>query len=144
MKRVALLYLEPNSKSYGDHHKFAQCSTCPMWSGPEYNVCSIHGKNFTVKGTATCGLYVNGKPMGKMAYEHAHAFVTPDQSGFEDREVRCENCHYFHGNCILFKSLGIDDEVSPVGCCNANEAKKKPTKSEKSAEKPSNRFFKKS
>lgn len=144
MKREALLYMEPNSKSYGDPHKFAQCSTCPMWAGDEYNVCSIHGKKVPVKGTATCGLYVNGEPMGKMAYEHAMPFVTPAQSGLEDRDVRCENCNYYHGSCVLFETLGMDPDVEATGCCNANEAiEKKESKKHTSAEKPATGFFKK-
>lgn len=128
--RSAFLYLEPDEKSHGNHKEFAQCATCPLWTGKDHLTCVIHGKKLEVLGTDTCALYVNGKPMPEMAGKEK-PYVTTEESGFEKRQVRCENCLYFQpvgGLCKLFFMLDsefpddfeLGSKVAALGCCNAN------------------------
>lgn len=132
IERDAFLYLEPGlyrKDFYGSEKEFAQCSTCPMWTGKHHNTCTIHGKNIKVTGDMTCYLYVNGQPMPEMAGKE-HKNVIPEESGLIRRPVRCENCKSFdNGVCRLFQFLNIaapnlfdmDINVKWAGCCNANK-----------------------
>lgn len=133
--RSAFLYLEPTDKSYGSPEKYAQCATCMMWTGEQNLTCTIHGDKETLEvGEGdTCGFYVNGMPMPSMAGKE-HASVRPQESGFERRQVRCENCRLFtpkegdRGICEGYKLLNedspdnfdMDMDVAKHGCCNAN------------------------
>ena len=122
-----------------------------MWMGEERKRCSIHGPEIEVTGDATCGLYVNGKPMVEMAGKE-HTQVTPDESGLEKREVRCENCDFFKkpSICSLYEQLNqmsdshfdLDKEVYHLGCCNANSPIK-PKEELPERERPSEAFFRK-
>ncbi len=123
--RAAFLYIEPR----GDGKSFAQCSSCPMWKTAKHNLCSIHGEGLVVHGQDTCGLYVEGMPMEDAP---VHKFVTPEESGFERRQVRCENCVSFkRGQCNLYVQLNhmdpgtyyLDPRVKAKACCNANRPK---------------------
>lgn len=110
---------------------FAQCSSCMMWA-PDKDRCAIHGGRVEVRGTMSCGLYVHGDPKGDGM--GMVAAVTPEESGLEDRRMRCENCGWFRqtaeeaGTCRLYVLLNniprspfrLDDRVSADGCCNAN------------------------
>lgn len=123
--RAALIYLEPKKVK----KDFAQCSTCPMWTGPKHNTCTIHGRKTTVTGTMSCSFYVEGKPMPDEA-GHEMAAVTPEESGLVDRKVRCENCKYGDSKramCTLYEQLNevlpetfdLDVKIKPEACCNA-------------------------
>src|SRR5690348_5244100 len=118
----AFLYLDPR----GDKNKFAQCSTCTNFTG---STCAIFDKKFPVKATDTCGLYTHGKPDSSKK-GHEVESVTPEEAGFLNQEVRCENCVYGDGKrkmCLLFEKLNstmpdkfsLDPNIDPKGCCNA-------------------------
>ena len=125
--RDAFLYLDPR---FAPKTRFAQCSTCRDWVTDDRR-CVIHGPKITVRGTASCGLYVWGVP--KPAGAATRALVTPEESGLVDREVRCENCTWFEddGECGLYHLLNerlgetfdLDVKVDAHGCCNAQEPK---------------------
>lgn len=121
--RDAFLYLDPRAP----RDRFAQCSTCRDWVTGDRR-CVIHGPKVTVKGSMSCGLYVNGSPQPPQTATYAR--VTPEESGLVDREVRCENCRFFGDDeCGLFRLLNdhmgdyfdLDVKVHAQGCCNANE-----------------------
>ena len=125
VERVAFLYLEPKQKKHEE--QFAQCSTCVMWTDKPKNKCHIHGPSVEVKGSMSCGFYVEGDPMEDGPIR---TLVTPDESGLIDASVRCENCVSYDSDtsiCRLFKTLNTkvglefnaDPNVQPKGCCNA-------------------------
>jgi len=131
--RASFLYMEPSRNSYGKPSGFANCRTCMMWTGDKHETCAIHGKKLKVEGGDTCGLYVNGKPHTEMAGKEM-PLVTTQESGFEKREVRCENCSHYdkkESYCELFEALNkknpelfdLDIKVKAHGCCNANTPK---------------------
>jgi len=120
VKRDAFLYIDGKGADTG------QCSSCKLWvKGAD--VCIIHGMHVTIKGTASCGLYVPGKPVNAGL---AQALVTPEESGLVERKVRCQNCRFAWSGatvCGLFQSLSermpeifdLDTKIEPQGCCNA-------------------------
>jgi hypothetical protein len=121
--RDAFLYLSPKAPT----DRFAQCSTCRDWVRGD-NRCRIHGPRLPVKGTASCGLYVHGDP--KPPDTPCWPYVTPEQSGLVDRQVRCENCAHMatdEDKCMLYDTLNkklpdlfdLKVEIHPQGCCNA-------------------------
>ncbi len=121
LTRDIFLYMDP----VGQTQRFAQCSTCRDWVTGD-RLCVIHGRKVKVPGTASCGLYVNGVP--QPAGSPTLARVTPRESGLVNREVRCENCHFFgEGECGLYQILNdwrpemfaLDVGVDSHGCCNA-------------------------
>ncbi len=125
--RSAFLYLDPK----GAEGKFAQCGVCMMWTGPDRRRCTIHGASLVVERGDTCGFYIHGEPMPDAP---VHTSVIPRESGFERRQVRCENCRFFDASvskCGLFRSLNeklpglfdLDEDVDQYGCCNANTVK---------------------
>src|SRR5262245_34472356 len=121
INRDAFLYLDP-VRPLGS---FAQCNTCRDWVTGDRR-CYIHGRKVTVPGTASCGFYVHGpvRPAGTSVY----AWVTPEESGLVNREVRCENCKYLEEEnvCGLFRKLNtwhhemfeLEETVDKHGCCN--------------------------
>lgn len=122
--RDAFLYMAPEAPKT----RFAQCSTCRDWVHGD-NRCAIHGPSVLVRASLSCGLYVHGPrlPPGTKT----HAYVTPEESGLVDREVRCENCRYFDekgSECGFYDKLNVelpddfdlDVKVDAHGCCNAN------------------------
>ncbi len=126
--RDAFLYLEPDSEAYLPE-RYAECETCIMWTGADRLRCSIHGKMLEVKGEYSCGLYVNGKPHVEMAGKEDE-LVTPEESGFTKKPVRCENCVSFdrqRSRCNLYTMLNksmpsqfnLKENVKTNGCCNA-------------------------
>jgi hypothetical protein len=118
--RDAFLYLDPKAPK----ESFAQCSTCVLMM-PGTTTCAIHGPDLDVKG-ASCGLYVHGTPTDDQPQQK---LVTPEESGFVRREVRCENCRFFEegDTCALFVKLNdalpeifdLETKVADQGCCNA-------------------------
>lgn len=124
----AFTYMEPDRKSYGSHKLFAQCATCRDWTGRKDERCRIHGPKARATWDTTCTLYVNGEPaIGAKTLP----MVTVKESGAEKRQVRCENCFYFHRKtkiCKLFWFLNqamkgyakLREKVHPFGCCDAN------------------------
>lgn len=119
--RWAFLYLEPKK----DIENFAQCSTCVSFM-PDKQRCSFFGSNDKVLATASCGLYVQGKPSNDQKFLNS---VTPAEAGYVNEAVRCENCKYGGDDCILFEKLNeslptifkIDTKIKKKGCCNAWE-----------------------
>lgn len=132
IKRDAFLYMDPS----GDNQKeFGQCATCKMSVPLEGgNQCSILG--IRVEAGDSCGLYVPGEA-DKSEAEHIDNTVSPEEAGYVQRQVRCENCAHFdaeEGECELFEALtaqwpqffDLDPNVDPQGCCNAQVPKPAP------------------
>lgn len=124
ISRYAFLYLDPK----GDHQSFAQCKSCVLWTSPEKNRCMILGPNFPVDSDDTCSLYVPGEPNPN---GECLPLITPEEAGYESRQVRCENCKYFDESrsiCELYDKLNqtsdfdLDIHVNKYGCCNANSS----------------------
>jgi len=120
LTRDIFIYLDPKAPQ----DRFAQCSTCRLWSNPDR--CAVHGPDVEVTGSMSCALYVHGDPHSQLL----EAAVTPIESGLVDREVRCENCQWFSETyCELFDRLNrgmphefnLDTKVHPKGCCNAQQ-----------------------
>jgi hypothetical protein len=125
VNRAAFLYLDPVRPAAN----FAQCVRCRDWVRGDRK-CVIHGPTVNVPGTASCGFFVDGptQPPGTKT----HAWVTPEESGLVNRDVRCENCKYYENEdneseCGLFRMLNgwhhdmfeLDEKVDKHGCCNA-------------------------
>jgi hypothetical protein len=115
IKRDAFLYME-----HGD----AQCGTCWLFSTPR---CAVLPQDLEVRAEDSCGYYGPGPQ--NLALPYAPSF-TPEEVGFSQREVRCENCYHFdkkESECYLYVELNanlprffdLDTRVSPKGCCNA-------------------------
>lgn len=122
--RSAFLYMD----HAGEKEDFAQCRSCRLWAGEDRQRCLIHSPTLRVGGDATCGLYVHGTPITNGNIVTA---VSQEESGFEKREVRCENCVFFDAvasrcnlfdtlNCALPTLFSLDAKVDKHGCCNAN------------------------
>ena len=88
-------------------------------------------KDVKVTGAMTCTFYGNGKPMPEMAGKE-HKIVTPEESGLEEREVRCINCSSSNNSsskCNLYIELNkmpnfnLNINIKKSGCCNANTPK---------------------
>ena len=123
--RSAFLYLSPRQPV----NKFAQCGTCALFL-PGYLRCAIHGPQFRVTASDSCGLYLHGNPADNQRYITT---VTPQESGFVREQVRCENCKWFDRNhCELYRTLNarlpkifaLDEQVEAKGCCNGFESSK--------------------
>ena len=121
--REAFIYLD------GDTDDFAQCGSCWKFS-PEKERCSILGPDFEVDADDSCCLYEKGEPLKGLPLIER---VTPEEAGFVNREVRCENCLHTEGNgkCNLFDTLNkklpnlfnLDVRITAKGCCNAQTPK---------------------
>jgi hypothetical protein len=141
IKRDAFLYMAPARVSQND--AFAQCSSCRMFVPPKG--CLVLGSRFPVSADdGTCGVYIawppGDKPDKKAVAEHTRqlaaglpATFTPEEVGYVERQVRCENCTYFKKaayQCGLYLALNkampmmfdLDPDVDQYGCCNANTA----------------------
>lgn len=144
--RDAFLYF--NHRPNSPKAEFAQCITCRMFVPDEYmgtdndkDLCVAHGSKVKVGEEYSCGLYSGwpkGPPNPQVIRDHAAELkkgipgsVTPQESGLIDREVRCENCHFFRAaesKCHLYEMLNqalpelwdLDENVDRYGCCNAN------------------------
>jgi hypothetical protein len=132
LTRDVFLYMAPRGKNPAQS---AQCGTCPMWNldtGENANRCHIHGPKHEALAGDTCGIYVPGPPHKAKCM----ALVTPKESGFEKRQVRCENCRYSRQwsgghRCKRFMDMNrlepdvwdLDPEIEPLACCNANRPK---------------------
>lgn len=125
--RWAFLYLEP--KTPDSAKNFAQCSTCQLFL-PGKKRCGIFGPDDKVKANASCGLYIQGEPNDQQPITN---WVTPEQAGYVEGQVRCENCSWYNkGTCTLFADIDaamsdtfdLGSSVSAKGCCNAWESKK--------------------
>lgn len=120
LKRDVFIYLDPK----GDKDKFAQCSTCALWTGDR---CSILGEDVKITADMSCNFYVNGEKNPDQPVKKLH---TPKEAGLVTRQVRCENCRSFSdGKCMLYEALNklemfdLDTKVNPKGCCNAQMPK---------------------
>jgi len=93
----------------------------------ERDRCIIHGADDEIKGSASCGLYVQGTP-GRGG--EPMGLVTPKGSGLVRRQVRCENCRFAKNGaevCGLYVTMNnelpelyeLDERIHPQGCCNA-------------------------
>jgi hypothetical protein len=120
--RWAFIYLEPKTPEMAKD--FAQCSSCQLFL-PGKQRCAIFSYTDVVKANASCGLYINGKPHDNQKIQSQ---VTPEQAGYVEAQVRCENCSWYKsGTCDLFATLDktlpdtfeLGSTVSPKGCCNA-------------------------
>src|SRR5882672_9127130 len=116
IKRDAFLYIDGKGFDTG------QCSSCKLWVR-DADVCLIHGLHVKIKSSASCGLYVKGKPASAGL---AQALVTPEESGLVVRKVRCENCRFAWKGatvCGLYQSLtehtpgifDLDTKIEPQG-----------------------------
>jgi hypothetical protein len=123
LDRSVFLYMSPKK----DVENFAQCSTCVNFL-PKKQKCAYFG-NKKIKSTGSCGLYVYGVPDDT---QDIFSSITPEDAGYVDRKVRCENCFFANnGICRLFRSLNqkypntfnLDINIEKKGCCNANTAR---------------------
>lgn len=152
--KSVLMYMEPKGMMSEDD--FAQCRSCMMW-GKQDHICMGHGLNDVIIGDGTCGGYAEGEPHGdkKMLEKMLRGKMrkgkrSPDspgswtkkESGYEVREVRCENCYYADNKATLCKLIEKkladesdtykgDAKIIPKGCCNANHKKERGKPSEK-------------
>jgi hypothetical protein len=122
IERNAFIYMAPKPPA----EQFAQCETCLHFI-PDHR-CGIFSEKDRVKANASCGLYLHGTPSDKTC----RSIVTPEEAGYVDGAVRCQNCSWFDdGECGLFKTLmeqlpevfSLDTKVDEHGCCNAFQAK---------------------
>ena len=61
--------------------------------------CGIFGPDDVVKASASCGLYLQGKPHDDQPIQ---AIVSPEAAGYVEGKVRCENCSWYDdGICGL-------------------------------------------
>lgn len=119
--RAAFLYLPPTGS---DPNQFAQCGTCGMFM-PGKERCWLFSAEFEVVANASCGLYIQGEPTDDQTPQNK---VTPEDAGYNQGQVRCENCKWFDGDsvCNLYVMLtdqlpevfDLDHTVEPLGCCN--------------------------
>lgn len=122
--RDAFLYMPPKQPK----NNFAQCSTCDHFM-PGKKRCSLFSKDDVVVAEASCGLYAHGKPHDDQKFINA---TTPEQAGYVNHEVRCENCSWYSKRkCGLFEVLNskargefeLNTNVDPKGCCNGWQPK---------------------
>lgn len=134
--RSVFLYIEPGDELDAVDDDFAQCATCRLWTGDEHETCMILGKDFNVPGSASCNVYIKEHPHPDW-HGHEEALVKPEDVGYVNRPVRCENCVAFkagkaeRGTCEFFHMLNqklpdafdLDEDVHSYGCCNGQTAK---------------------
>ena len=136
--RIPLMQVQPEPKRYGRDvflytvHGDSQCGTCRSWCGPKVQRCAVLGKALKVDADDSCNVYMHGQPNPDQPIQES---MTPEEAGFVDRKVRCENCRSFdedQGVCGFYTMLNdlapdkfdLDERVSPQGCCTANKKKK--------------------
>ena len=132
--RSTYLYFDPSGEKQED---FAQCGTCMMFTGDfikkgeKDGLCTIIGPEVPIQAIGSCGLYVPGP--NHVGAKTMKAY-TPEEAGYVERPVRCENCIDFAEKmsvCHLFHRLNenepenydLDVHVKARGCCNAQRAK---------------------
>lgn len=140
--RDTFLYMEP-PEGYYKPQEFAQCETCRKYIRESVQ-CIELGPNPRITDDKSCCLYSPwplGKPNPEVVRNHltelrqaekrgAHDFVTPEEAGLVQRQVRCENCYYFDeddSDCELYEMLNkafpqcfdLEERVKPLACCNA-------------------------
>lgn len=123
--RSAFIYLEPKNEG----KDFAQCSTCQHFL-PGKLRCSLFGPDDKVIALASCGLYAAGSPHDDQKIINA---ATPQESGYVEEAVRCENCSWFNTDksCGLYQELmqkmpdafDLEIQVKDQACCNAWQKK---------------------
>lgn len=134
IKRDTFLYMDPRPPL----DQFGQCESCTLWTGWGRETCLIHGSELEVKAGDSCALYAHGSPRPEMTGSEIES-VTPKESGFVSRQVRCENCKAFEPageECKLFRTLSkempemfsLGSRVHPQGCCNAQQPRSLVTK----------------
>jgi hypothetical protein len=118
IKRDAFLYLD------SEESNFAQCETCWLFVAGKQR-CAILGPDFKVDADDSCNFYLRGKYTQGIPVA---ARVTPEEAGFVDRKVRCENCRFGGEDCQLYVTLNqkmpdvfdLETKIKPTACCNAN------------------------
>ncbi len=159
--RDAFLFMAPSKGAKGEQRDlFAQCGPCRMFVPqtalppnaqvkPNCDLCIIHGSQQDVDPKiGSCGLFVpwptpDAKPVEHVVKDHANELakgikgsVTTKESGYVERNVRCENCEYEEDNvkkCGLYAKLNkalkelfkLDEKIEEYSCCNAQEPKSK-------------------
>jgi hypothetical protein len=123
--RSAFLYMEPHP-DIPDH---AQCGSCENFNDVK-GVCRWLSKTDEVDADDSCGLYAQGAPSADIEPTGQY---TPEEVGFYDGKVRCQNCNALDArdakriHCDLYVQLTrmfprlfkLDERVKPRGCCNA-------------------------
>ncbi|MDE2103513.1 MAG: hypothetical protein KGL39_40105, partial [Patescibacteria group bacterium] len=123
LTRDALGYVEPLPGQ--DTADFAQCASCRMWTG---RTCLNFGPKDRVRALGSCDNYVFGDPRPEMRGQESEG-TTPEQAGYVERPVRCQNCLYAEDEarkCGLYDRLNsalpelynLDVKVGPHACCN--------------------------
>jgi len=126
LNRSAFIYLEQNVQTT----QFAQCATCSLFILGKKR-CAIFSETDEVKANASCGLYIQGSPNDE---QEIRGVVTPEEAGYVNGQVRCENCLWFNaepGTCGLFEDLNktmpniwdLDEKVLAKACCNGWQPK---------------------
>lgn len=126
LTRSAFIYLEQIVPT----KQFAQCSTCSLFL-PGKERCGIFSEKDEVKANASCGLYIQGSPNDE---QEIRGVVTPEDAGYVNGQVRCENCIWFNADpstCGLFEDLNkampsvwdLDEKVLAEACCNGWQSK---------------------
>lgn len=119
--RDAFLYMN------GDADDFAQCGSCAMFDLDDGR-CLLFGPDDAVSAGGSCGLYTQQNDDDRLSDLIAPmAVVTPDEAGYVERPVRCENCRYGGKTCGLYEQLNaalpdvfdLDVAIEPQACCNA-------------------------
>lgn len=122
-RRDAFGYMEPK----GNEPNYAQCGTCRLWIKPTKR-CFWYTDDKVVVAEASCILYVQGDPI--TTETKPIGAVTPEETGFINGKVRCENCDafnaeesgcgvYYRMNEELPNVFDLDTKVNKKGCCNA-------------------------
>jgi hypothetical protein len=112
--RSAFLYLEPREE---DDDDFAQCEDCFAFRNSK---CSVMGNRKVSGSQGSCGFFVH-IARGSVPAEYLAGNLSPAETGYVERPVRCENCYYGEdGTCELFD---LDERIKPFGCCNAQTAR---------------------
>jgi|GEM_PF-5260616 hypothetical protein len=116
--RSAFLYLE------GRDDTFAQCGSCAFGK----DRCAIMGNAEVSAHDGSCNFHIKGTP----TRDRNIASLTRKQTGYVERQVRCQNCKFKPDatpRCRLYAELNrklpeifeLDERISPYGCCNSQE-----------------------
>lgn len=112
--RSAFGYLE------GDDARFAQCGSCAFGK----DTCAVMSDEKVSPSIGSCIFYIKGAPVR----ERNIAALSRQQTGYVERQVRCENCRFFgQGHCGLYRVLNksqgavfdLEEKVDRHACCNA-------------------------
>lgn len=128
IERSAFLFMKARGKNKG---RFAQCITCIHFL-IDQDRCYLQRDRDDVDDDDSCGGYYPGEPT-KGTDLKPLGNSTPEELGFVEREVRCQNCMFFDPDsealthCDLYTQLNrmfpalfkLDRYVEKLDCCNA-------------------------